>query len=427
MSATAVASEAAPEAGTTATVPCESAAWRRILVALDGSDHAEHALREAVRLASGAGGEVCGIHVYAARLHDRRFREMESGLPERYRAESALEHQRAVHDELITRGLRLISDSYHDHGEAGCQAAGVPYRRINSEGKNYRGILEAARSDAHDLLVLGAQGLGLGAEAPLGTVCIRVARRCPVDLLVVRGQAPQIGAGPLVAALDGSPRSFSALRAALRLGQRLGAPVHAVATFDPYFHYVAFGKIARVLSEQARETFRFEDQERLHAELIDGGLAKIYRSYLDVGRAIAAAGGIELACELRDGKPYQAILRYIEEVGASLLLVGKTGMHADAELDIGGNAENLLRLAPCSTVLAAGEYEPPLEMMARETICWTEEAEYRLERVPQMVRAMVRTAILQFASERGHTVVTASVVDEATARLCPHARPAEPG
>lgn len=426
MSATAITGVGALAAGTAASVPRATAAWRRVLVALDGSDHAEHALGEAVRLAAGAGGEVCGIHVYAASLHDRRFREMESGLPERYRGESALEHQRAVHDELITRGLRLISDSYHDLGEASCQAAGVRYRRINSEGKNYRGILEAARGGAHDLVVLGAQGLGAGAEAPLGTVCIRVARRCPVDVLVVRVEAPRIGAGPLVVALDGSPRSFSALRSALALGQRIGAPVHAVAAFDPYFHYTAFGRIARVLNDQARATFRFEDQERLHAELIDGGLAKIYRSYLDVGRAIAASGGVELVCELRDGKPYQAILRYLGEVGASLLLAGRTGMHADPELDVGGNAENLLRLAPCSMMLAATEYEPPLEMMARETVAWTEEAECRLERVPQMVRPMVRTAILQFASERGHTVVTAGVVDEATARLCPHARPAGP-
>lgn len=427
MSATALTGEEARLAGRAAPLPRETAAWRRLLVALDGSGHAEHALGEAARLAAGADGEVCGIHVYAARLHDRRFREMESGLPERYRGETALEHQRAVHDELITRGLRLISDSYHDHGEAACQAAGVRYRRINSEGKNYGGILEAAGSGAHDLLVLGAQGLGLDAQAPLGTVCIRVARRCPIDVLVVRDPAPRIGAGPLVVALDGSPRSYGALRSALVLGRRLGAPVHAVAAFDPYFHYTAFGRIARVLNDQARATFRFEDQERLHAELIDGGLARIYRSYLEVGRAIADAGGVELVCELRDGKPYQAIGRYIAEVGASLLLAGRTGMHADPGLDIGGNAENLLRLAPCSMMLAAGDYEPPLEMMARETVAWTEEAESRLERVPQMVRAMVRTAILQFASERGHTVVTAGVVDEATARLCPHARPAEPG
>jgi hypothetical protein len=38
---------------------------------------------------------------------------------------------------------------------------------------------------------------------------------------------------------------------------------------------------------------------------------------------------------------------------------------------------------------------------------------------------MVRLSILRFAQERGHTVVTASIVDDATAQLCPaHAREA---
>lgn len=45
---------------------------------------------------------ITGIHAYAAKLHDRRFRQMEGGLPEGYREERELEHQREVHDELIT-------------------------------------------------------------------------------------------------------------------------------------------------------------------------------------------------------------------------------------------------------------------------------------------------------------------------------------
>ena len=94
----------------------------RLLVALDASDHANHALGEASRLAKAADGEIVGIHAYAAKLHDRRFRQMEGGLPERYRKEEEMEHQRVVHDDLITRGLGTISDSYHDTALEACQA-----------------------------------------------------------------------------------------------------------------------------------------------------------------------------------------------------------------------------------------------------------------------------------------------------------------
>ena len=69
----------------------------RILVALDASDHANRALDQAVRLAATAGGTVTGVHAYAAKLHDNRFRQMEGGLPERYRKEQEMEHQREVH------------------------------------------------------------------------------------------------------------------------------------------------------------------------------------------------------------------------------------------------------------------------------------------------------------------------------------------
>ncbi|HSG95732.1 MAG TPA: universal stress protein, partial [Afifellaceae bacterium] len=249
--------------------------FARMLVALDASEHANQALAEAVRLAGTAGGTVTGIHAYAAKLHDNRFKQMEGGLPERYRKENEMERQRVVHDTLITRGLGIISDSYHDAAVAVCEAAEVPYRRLSPEGKNYRRIVEAAASGEHDCLALGAVGLGVVPDAVVGTVCERVVRRSPIDVLVIREPGRQIGDGPLVVGLDGSARSFGALKTALDLARRVGAEVHAVAAYDPYFHYVAFNKIADGLSEEASQEFRFKEQEQLHEEIIDSGIAQI--------------------------------------------------------------------------------------------------------------------------------------------------------
>jgi len=408
------------------TAPGESApgetapvALDRILVGLDASGHADRALAEAVRLAAGAGGAITGIHAYAAAMHDRRFRQMEGGLPEQYRKEAELERQREVHDELITRGLNIISDSYHDSARAVCEAADLPYRMLSPEGKNYRRIVEAAASGDFDLLVLGALGLGVVPESTVGTVCERVARRSAIDLLVIRDAERAIGDGPIVAAVDGSPRSYGALKTALDLGRRLDAPVHVVAAFDPFFHYVAFNKIAGVLSDEASRVFRFKEQEKLHEEIIDAGLAKIYQSHLDLARRIAEDEDAEVVCKLLDGKPYQAIARYLKEVGASLVLLGKTGIHADPDLDIGGNAENLLRIAPCHVWLGQVTFTPALDAVADETIAWSEEAEDALFRVPETARRMVRMAVLRFAQEKGHTVVTSSIIEEATERFCP--------
>jgi nucleotide-binding universal stress UspA family protein len=320
---------------------------------------------------------------------------------------------------LITRGLNAITDSYHDAAAPVCRDAQVPYQRLSPEGKNYRRVVEAAASGDFDLLAMGAIGLGAVPGSVIGTVCERVVRRSPIDVLVIRDSARPLGDGPLVVALDGSTRAFGALATALDLSRRLGAPVHAVAAYDPYFHYVAFNKISGVLSEEASQQFRFKEQERLHEEIIDSGIANIYQSHLEIARAIARAEDAELTCELLDGKPYQAVARYVEKVGASLLLLGKTGIHADPALDIGGNAENLLRMAGCHVWLGQVTYTPPLEAVARETISWSHEAEERMERIPETARPMVRLALLRMAQEKGHTMITSDLLEEATARFCP--------
>src|SRR3990167_6562597 len=112
---------------------------QRILVALDSSDHANAAIESAAELARLVDNPVItGAHVYAAKLHDLRFRQMEGGLPEQFREEQELERQREVHDDLITRGLSIITDSYLDQAEAECKRADVGFRRRSLEGKNYR-------------------------------------------------------------------------------------------------------------------------------------------------------------------------------------------------------------------------------------------------------------------------------------------------
>ena len=393
--------------------------YREILLAVDSSDHANRGVEDGVALAKLWGARVTAAHVYAAKMHDLRFRQMEGGLPERFREERELERQRDVHDDLITRGLSIISDSYLDQADRACSGAGLSFGRRALEGKNYRQLVREANSGSYDLLVLGALGLGAVAESKLGTVCARVARRSDIDTLVVKSPQRSIAEGPIAVAIDGSARAYGGLLTALSLAREWRVPVHVLSAFDPYYHYVAFNRIAGVLSEEAGKVFRFKDQERLHEEIIDSGLAKIYAGHLDIARGIAADHGIPIETKLLDGKPHEAVGRYLRELRPSLLVLGKLGIHADPELDIGGNAENLLRDAPCAVLLGQREFRPQIERIAEVTVSWTHEAQERLQRAPSFVQNMARMAILRYAQERGHTVVTERIVDEATAALMP--------
>jgi len=399
--------------------------YESILVAADSSDHSNQAVEEAVRLASIWGGKITGTHAYAAKMHDIRFRQMEGGLPEQYRVEQELEHQRDVHDDLITRGLSIITDSYLDQIEKSCAQRDIEFHRASLEGKNYRSLVNEVNNGDYDLLVMGSIGVGAIEGSRIGTVCGRTVRRSNVDTLVIKQPQRVLGDGPIVVALDGSRKSYHALLSAFALAQHWRVEIKVIASFDPYYHYVAFNRIADVLSEEAGKVFKFKEQEKLHEEIIDSGLAKIYQGHLDVAQSIADEYGIEIETRLLDGKAYDAIEKYVERIKPSLLIIGKLGIHADADLDIGGNAENLLRNVDCAILLCMQEHQPRIEKIAAATTSWSVEAEQRMLKVPDFVRPMAKMAILRYAQEKGHTVITESIVEAATADLMPgHAQSA---
>lgn len=399
--------------------PLSPPAYRSILLAADASDHSNRGALDAATLARIWGAEVSGVHVYAARMHDLRFRQMEGGLPETYRQEVELEHQREVHDDLITHGLATVTDAYLDQVQSVCAERELRYRRVALEGKNYRELVAEANSGRYDLLVLGALGLGAVPGNRLGTVCSRVLRRSAIDTLIIKDPQRSLDSGPLVAAVDGSAHGYGALLTALVLAKAWQVPLHVLAAFDPYYHYVAFKRIANALSDEASKVFNFKEQERLHEEIIDTGLAKIYDGHLRVAATLAEEVGVAFQTQLLDGKPFEVIGRRVKELGPSALFVGKLGIHADAELDIGGNAEQLTREVDCAVWLSQRRYQPQTELLARVTTSWSHEAEAEMEKVPAFARGIARTAVLRYTQEHGHTVVTAKIVQAATASLCP--------
>ncbi|MCP3868443.1 MAG: universal stress protein [Gammaproteobacteria bacterium] len=393
--------------------------YRSILLAVDSSDHSNRGALEAVALASRQGARLTATHVYAAKLHDLRFRQMEGGLPEQFREEEELERQRDVHDDLITRGLSIITDSYLDQVANVAENDDIQVARRSLEGKNYRELVKEANNGSYDLLVLGGQGLGAVQSGRLGSVCQRVTRRTNIDTLVIKEPKRNINSGPIVVAVDGSTKSYGGLMTALSLARIWQVKVQVIAAFDPYYHYVAFNRIADVLSEEAGRVFKFSEQEKLHEEIIDSGLAKIYRGHLSVAEAIARDHGVEVETLLLDGKPHDIIARHLKTIDPSLLIMGTTGIHADAGLDIGSNSERLLNDTGCAVLLSQREYQPRTDRLASVTTSWTHEAEKRMERVPGFVRPMAKMAILRYAQEQGHTVITESIVEEATAQLMP--------
>ena len=296
---------------------------------------------------------------------------MEGGLPAKYRAEEELERQRRTHDSLISEGLSVISDSYLDVFERRCREAGVPFERKSMEGRNFRVLVEDIERTGYDLVVLGDLGLGAVKDSQIGSVCERVVRRIRTDVLVVKSRPPsclhrgrrggEIGGGKIIVAIDGSAYAFGGLKLALALGGALEAEVEVISAFDPYFHTTAFKGLAGVLSDEAGDRFRFKEQEKVHDEIIDLGMAKIYQGHLDLARRIAEENGAEVKTALLSGKPFEQILHYVKSQNPWLLVLGRIGVHSEPDMDIGSTTENLLRLVGCHVLISSTLFVPPPE------------------------------------------------------------------
>jgi len=395
--------------------------YKHIYVPVDNSDYSNRAIDLAVELGRGFGARLTGCHVYAARLHDYRFKQMEYTLPEEYKDETELERQRKIHDSLIAMGLQLISESYLDVMKAKAEAAGLSFTPKMMDGKHYKALIEDCAVSDYDLVVMGALGMGAVKDSQLGSVTERFVRRVTRDTLVVRNHdALRDAQGAIVVGLDGSPQSFHGLKLGIALAGAVNRTVRAIAVYDPYLHYAMFNGIVGVLNEKASKIFRFKEQEQLHEEIIDTGLAKIYQSHLEIARKLALESGVDLSITLLDGKCFEKILTFARKEQPWLLILGRVGVHSDEnEVDLGSNTENLLRLAPCNVLLTNGKFYPPLDVKAEEIISWTQEAEARMERVPPQVKGVARTALLRYAIEQGHTVITNKVIDEAMAIFMP--------
>ena len=428
--------------------------YREILVPVDNSDHSNWAVARAIEICKRAEGRITGNHVYAARLHDVRFRQLETGLPAQFQSAKEIKRQRKIHDKLIEKGLQLISDSFLDETDKLCKAEGVPLTRQLLEGINYEEIIREAnggegrlpsligfdpniadkydggdkvRGDVqidekgriiaededsdeklagssgrlYDLLVMGGHGIGQQEFSQLGGVISRVLRRVEKDTLIVRnGEA--LEGGNWMVCVDGSAYSYRAMRLALEMAKEYGAKLYVCSAFDVEYHHVVFGNIKDVLSVQASKIFKFEEQEELHNNIIDKGLLKLCKANIKRAEVMAEEfPEVEVETQILIGKPFDCILRWAAEIEPSVLVMARHGSHRIDGTDLGSQSDNLIRLTKASVLLVGTQNVDPEEIPWIEEdgetgLEWSPDAEVRILRVPPFALGIARRAVEEF-------------------------------
>ena len=457
-------------------------AYREIFVPVDNSNAADWAVDRAIELCAKWDGRITGNHVYAARLHDIRFRQLETGLPAKFQTPEEIKKQRKIHDKLIEKGLQLIADSFLDQVGKRCEAAGVRLTRQLLEGINYEeianevnrgagrlpgligfdpnrassydggdkvrtdvkvgenGRLVAEEEDGaarlagssgrqYDLLAIGAHGLGRQPYSQLGGVVSRVLRGVEKDVLLVRDERAFAG-GRFLVCVDGSSYSYRAMRMALELADAFGASLYVCSAFDVEYHHVVFHNIKDVLSYQASKVFKFEEQEELHNNIIDKGLLKLCQANLKRAEVMAQEfPDVPIKTQILIGKPFQVVMQWAEEIKPSLLVLARHGAHRIEGTQLGSQAENLARLATGNVLLVGTggvrpEDIPWIEEDGVAGLPWAPEAEVRILRVPPFAQGIARRAVEEYVLERSNgggepTTVTNKWLDEAITKLLP--------
>ncbi len=431
--------------------------YQEVFVPVDNSRESDWAVDRAIEICARSEGRITGSHVYAARLHDIRFRQLEIGLPAQFQEPAEIRRQRKIHDKLIEKGLQLISDSFLDQLHRRCSDAGVTITRQLLEGINYEEIINEAnrgggrlpsligfdpniahnydgsekqRADVrlgengrlvaedeeqedklagtsgrqYDLVTIGAHGLGRQERSRLGGVVARALRGIRKDALIVRDDRPLEGGNWLVG-VDGSAYGYKGLRIALEMAREYGAKLYIGSAFDVQYHHVVFHNIKDVLSVQASKVFKFEEQEELHNNIIDKGLLRLCQANIRRAEVMASEyPDVEVETQVLIGKPFDVLLKWAEEIDPSLLIFARHGSHRIEGTDLGSQADNLVQLADTNILLIGTENVRPEEIPWIEEdgeagLEWAPEAEVRILRVPPFALGIARKAVEEFVLE----------------------------
>lgn len=142
--------------------------FRKILVATDGSKHAQKALDYAIRLASVFGAELIVMSVVEQAQLERL---------EPYAKESIRE---------IREKMRLRANQYVDEAEKKAKNEGIKVTKYVLMGDPAELVCDQAEREEADLIVIGTRGITSGQKAVVGSHTTRIVRWSKRPVLIVR-------------------------------------------------------------------------------------------------------------------------------------------------------------------------------------------------------------------------------------------------
>ena len=214
-------------------------------------------------------------------------------------------------------GAHLREVIGYELGDDGALAQPVVLR-----GRPSRSLMELAVDHPGAVIVVGTRGRGGFTELVLGSTCRSLLHDDRVPVIVVHPAQAEVPEriSRIVVGVDGTPGSLSAAAWAASLASRLDAEVIAV-------HVLPIGTGDWLLPDTA------------------AAMAEIQADLDGAWTTPINAAGIPHRTVLMEGDPRKAILGVAGEVGAGLVVMGRSSGHALGRWAVGNVAESVVRHA----------------------------------------------------------------------------------
>ena len=278
--------------------------YKKILVAVDGSDSSRNALSQAFRFAV---DEKCWITVtsvvppYDGEIETMGIRDIRAAL--RKPCEDAL------------RDSQKFAEQEHALIKTVCE-----------EGEAHERIVDLADAENCDLIIMGRRGLRPVERLLVGRVTARVIGHSQRDVLVVP-LGTSVGWKTILLATDGS--KYSAV-----------AAVRAIAFAKSY------GGELKVLSVVDVPTEFYAEAPQAVDDLI-----KKAKSYVADIKKQAEAAGVKAETFIGEAEAHQAVLNLAKEQKADMIVIGSHGRTGMRRLLMGSVAEKVIGYAGCPVLV----------------------------------------------------------------------------
>jgi universal stress protein E len=285
--------------------------YKNIIVGIDFTPSCRNALREAVRRASLDNSSVTAVHV----MDEFLAHELKTALST---------DEAGVRADWQVRLKKFVEES---------DVGGAQVKMEVRIGHPFTELVDACKSHAADLLIMGAKG-SKGGTNRIGTIAAKCVRRAPIDVMVVREDAQ----GPfkhVVACVDFSENSAKAVQSALHIAAQDGADLDCLYVYQSALALsLDYGGYAPPLPAGP-------DEDAL----------KLWQADLDkfVEPLIRSKGAVKVSTMVKERVNIrETLLDHVAETKADMVVLGTRGKTSLRQLLIGTTAEKIVQHAPCS-------------------------------------------------------------------------------